>query len=443
MVEREALECARLGEIARRRAAFARLEQVAELERLGVAEQSGDRSTARLLQETWRLGPAEATRLVKEAADLCPRRSIVGEELPPRLPATSAAAAAGEIGDAHVAIIRKTMARLDRVDDLPPETWAGAEQTLAREARVLGPKGLQAAADRLLAHLDPDGEQPPDDDPGRDDELLIVRRKDGTVVYRGWMSDPVDGEAFLEVIDDLSTPTGPDDPRELGRRRADGLKDLVGDARSPHGIAADARRERADEEPDAELGDALIPSPRRAEESEQTAGRRASADRPGRALLTITIDHRWLCEALAGRGGYGLLDSGARVHPATVRRWACDAEIVPVVLGAKSEPLDVGRLQRTLTDAIRRALNLRDGGCAFPGCSRRPRRCHAHHIRHWRDHGPTEIDNLVLLCAFHHQLMHHGHWAVAVVDGRPWFTPPDWIDPDRRPRLGGRPRVPV
>ncbi|WP_373696249.1 HNH endonuclease signature motif containing protein [Actinomycetospora flava] len=190
----------------------------------------------------------------------------------------------------------------------------------------------------------------------------------------------------------------------------------------------------------------MIPAPRRPEPSGHPAGRTARAARPGRALLTITLDQRWLTDTLTTRGrhrGYGLLDSGAPVHPATLRRWACDADIVPIVLGPKSEPLDVGRLQRTVTDAIRRALNLRDGGCAFPDCTRRPRRCHAHHIRHWRDHGPTRIDNLVLLCSYHHQLLHHGHWTVTIRDGRPWFTPPHWIDPTRQPRLGGRPRIPV
>jgi len=139
----------------------------------------------------------------------------------------------------------------------------------------------------------------------------------------------------------------------------------------------------------------------------------------------------------------GALDSGAFADPATVRRWACDAEIVPMVLGARSEPLDVGRLSRTVTDAIRRALNLRDGGCAFPGCTRRPRRCHAHHIHHRIDGGATSLDNLVLLCVFHHQLLHHGHWTVTLVDGRPTSTPPPWVDPDRRSRPGGRPLVPL
>ncbi|MEJ2861598.1 HNH endonuclease signature motif containing protein [Actinomycetospora flava] len=463
-VERDALERARLGEIARRREAYARLEQVAELDRAQVAELSGDRCTRRLLETLWRIPATEAKRLVGEARDLCPRSSLAGEPLPPRLPATATVAAAGEVGPAHVAIIRTTMRRLDRVDSLAPDLWADAEQRLADEATRLGPKGLQAVADRVLAHLDPDGEEPPEEDAGRDDELWFVRRRNGMLLFRGRMSDPVDAEAFVETIDTLATPCGPDDQRELKLRRIEGLKELVNDATGPHGIATDTRRDpgetndptdptdpTADDAVDDAVDDTardaaedgLIPAPRRPEPSGRAPAR---AQRPGRALLTITLDQRWLTDTLTTHGrhrGYGLLDSDTPVHPATLRRWACDADIVPIVLGPKSEPLDVGRLQRTVTDAIRRALNLRDGGCAFPDCTRRPRRCHAHHIRHWRDHGPTRIDNLVLLCSYHHQLLHHDHWTVKILDGRPWFTPPDWIDPHRQPRLGGRPRVPT
>ncbi|WP_345378850.1 HNH endonuclease signature motif containing protein, partial [Actinomycetospora straminea] len=156
-------------------------------------------------------------------------------------------------------------------------------------------------------------------------------------------------------------------------------------------------------------------------------------------LVTITMDHRWLQAAT----GHATLDSGQRVAAATVRRWACDAEVVPVVLGSRSEPLDVGRATRTVPDALRRALNVRDGGCAHPGCDRRPRRCHAHHLHHWSNGGDTCLANLVLLCRYHHRLIHHGQWQVAIVDGRPWFTPPPWIDPDQRPRPGGRPHVPL
>ncbi|MDD7966851.1 HNH endonuclease signature motif containing protein [Actinomycetospora lemnae] len=455
---RQALERARAAELAHRRGYHERLERVAELERIDAAAETGDRGTERLVQELWRVAPAEATRLVREARDLCPRASLLGEELPPRLPCTATVAASGEIGPAHIAIIRTTMTRLDRVDDLPPSRWAEAEQTLAARATELGPRGLQAVADQLLAHLDPDGEEPPEEGLGRDDELLVVRRKDGAVVFRGRLSDPVDGEAFVEVIDTLAEPCGPDDEREQSLRRADALKDLVGDARRPRGIAADARdgvdggedladtaEDEVEHAADDEAQVALIPEPRRL----PIPGRapvgteRGGVARPGRALLTITMDHRWLCAALGEGGGGGTLDSGARVAAGTLRRWACDAEVVPLVLGTRSEPLDVGRAARTAPDAIRRALHLRDGGCAFPGCARRPRRCHAHHIHHWFDGGATALDNMVLLCRYHHQLLHRGRWTVAVRDGIPWFTPPDVIDPEQRPRPGGRPRVPL
>jgi len=117
-----------------------------------------------------------------------------------------------------------------------------------------------------------------------------VRRKNGTILYRGRMSDPVDGEAFLEVIDDLSAPSGPDDQRELKRRRAAGLKDLVEDARGPHGVAADARRDSATEPEDGTgVEDAWIPAPRRSDAGDQASRR---ADRPGRAPRDQVVSAR-------------------------------------------------------------------------------------------------------------------------------------------------------
>ncbi|WP_255361051.1 HNH endonuclease signature motif containing protein [Kutzneria sp. 744] len=70
---------------------------------------------------------------------------------------------------------------------------------------------------------------------------------------------------------------------------------------------------------------------------------------------------------------------------------------------------------------IRRALIIRDRGCAFPGCCRRPRQCHGHHVQHWAQGGRTSLDNLVLLCGEHHRLMHHGHWTVAIKNRMPVF----------------------
>jgi hypothetical protein len=129
-----------------------------------------------------------------------------------------------------------------------------------------------------------------------------------------------------------------------------------------------------------------------------------------------------------------VLETGTTLSAGRARVLACDATIIPTVLGSASEPLDIGRATRVVPPALRRALITRDAGCAFPGCRRPARWADAHHIRHWADGGPTALNNLVLLCNHHHDVIHHTHWEVAIVDGRPVFTPPAWLDPLRRPR---------
>ena len=109
-----------------------------------------------------------------------------------------------------------------------------------------------------------------------------------------------------------------------------------------------------------------------------------------------------------------------------VRRLACDADLIPVALGTRSEVLDVGRTHRLVTAPLWRALVCRDQHCAFPGCTRPPVMCHAHHITHWADRGETKLENLVLLCGQHHRVIHHTPWQVRINpdDGKPEFLPP-------------------
>jgi Domain of unknown function (DUF222)/HNH endonuclease len=145
-------------------------------------------------------------------------------------------------------------------------------------------------------------------------------------------------------------------------------------------------------------------------------------------LVTASLD------ALREQLQAALLDGIGVLDAASARRIACDCKVIPAVLGSDSEPLDIGRISYTAPIAIRRALILRDGGCAFPGCDRPHRWCHAHHVRHWADGGPTELGNLVLLCGRHHRLIHHSDWRCAIVNGRPEFYPPHYIDTQQRPR---------
>jgi HNH endonuclease len=98
---------------------------------------------------------------------------------------------------------------------------------------------------------------------------------------------------------------------------------------------------------------------------------------------------------------------------------------------APTQPLDVGRTTRVVQPAQRTALAVRDGGCVFPDCDRPLAWCEAHHLVHWLDGGPTDLDNLALLCRAHHRAVHEGGWQLQrQPDGRLTATPP----PPHRPR---------
>ncbi|MEU4242126.1 DUF222 domain-containing protein [Actinoplanes sp. NPDC026619] len=147
-------------------------------------------------------------------------------------------------------------------------------------------------------------------------------------------------------------------------------------------------------------------------------------------------------DGAAGSGGvvqrdssHGVLDNGALISPAEARVLACDARIIPAVLGTAGQVLDVGRARRLISGPIRRALILRDRGCSFPGCDRPPNWSEGHHVIPWADGGPTALTNACLLCRHHHRVIHQTGWQVRISpDGRPEFLPPATIDPQRRPR---------
>jgi len=106
------------------------------------------------------------------------------------------------------------------------------------------------------------------------------------------------------------------------------------------------------------------------------------------------------------------IEHGPHVCAETARRLACDSGLVTMTRDRSGNVLDVGRRRRTVPAAIRRALDVRDRGCRFPGCM--SRYCDAHHVTPWVDGGETKLDNLVLLCRHHHRRVHEGGWRVTL-----------------------------
>ena len=152
----------------------------------------------------------------------------------------------------------------------------------------------------------------------------------------------------------------------------------------------------------------------------------AAGGSPATVLLTMTLDQ------LETRTGLVTTAHGGATSVADALRIADEAQVVPVVID-NDGVLAFGQGRRVASVGQRLALTARDGGCCFPGCDAPPGWTQAHHVRGWVDGGTTDLDNLCLLCGYHHREFEKRGWTVAMKDGLPWWTPPPRIDPDQTP----------
>jgi len=226
----------------------------------------------------------------------------------------------------------------------------------------------------------------------RDQSLLYYTEADGSLVIRGRLPAEI-GALFVRALEaaedslpipkDVSAETSFDDRHHLRKRRVEALATLAESF--------------------------LAPGPR-----DLSGG--------DRNQIVVHVDAETLQHGHAGRCE---LEHGPSIASETARRLSCDASVVRIREDAKGEPLDVGRKTRTIPPAIRRALNARDKGCRFPGCSFK-RYVDGHHVHHWANGGETRLSNLVTLCRFHHRLVHEGQVTTQVLDdGGFRFTRPD------------------
>jgi hypothetical protein len=163
-----------------------------------------------------------------------------------------------------------------------------------------------------------------------------------------------------------------------------------------------------------------------------------SGTRAERYTVVLHVDDATLSED--GNGERSNLEDGTRASAETARRLSCDASVVRVRRngrGGGGPALDIEGKRRTVPLRLRRALEVRDRGCRFPGCG--SRFTDAHHIQHWADGGPTRLDNLVLLCRTHHRLLHEGGFRLEPDPahlGRPIFHDPRGVRiPEVPPRM--------
>ena len=361
------------------------MQKIAELDRRGAAGELGYKNLVHLLRHAVRWDLKTARQWAAHAGLLSGEITPTGSELDPELPVTAMAVAEGALSLDHVAVVAKVMR------ELPAE----AEAPVVDFAREHEPAAVRRFGEELAYRLYQNDPEPRDAEPAPPVNEHVMRWRNGRLKI--WADlDAVTGAKYEALIDPLAKPRpesadeGPD-PRSRAEREADAFAELVD------------LMLRADQLPEQ-----------------------------GGEPVTLTLTMRY--DDLVAQVGQAVLDNQERVPAEQVRQLACNAGIIPLVLGEKSQPMDIGRKTRSFPAGIRRMLVARDGGCAFPGCGRPPKHCDAHHVHHWADGGPTSVGNAVLLCRHHHTLIHHSQWTVRMVHGIPTFYPPAWLDPHRRPR---------
>ncbi|MFC5266707.1 DUF222 domain-containing protein [Kribbella qitaiheensis] len=421
-----------------------RLQVLAAYDATGHAASLGAGDTARLLAFRHRLDPgvikrdlalAKALRKYPAVADALPS---VNPDPEPDTDGTDADAGVGVVlSPAQAAAIVSELENVPKtvaVDDLTV-----AEEQLVALGRHFNPSELRKAARRARDLLDADGPAPEEDKAYAREELR-VRPADRGVRFSGYLANE-NAELFQALILEGSKPrktvTGELDPRGPDKRRADALTDVLNVASNAITTAAGP----VDTADPADLAGATLDSaetagpphggtPDAAGHATQTGtaatGAGAVAGYGPKAHITITIDLKDLTDA--GAHAVGTLVHGEGLSAGAIRRLACEAQIIPIVLGANSEPLDVAMAQRFVNRAMRRALNARDKGCVV--CKAPPIFCDAHHLISWIDHGPTALTNLVLLCRRHHIDTHHGHWHITLHGGTVTVARPAWADPN-------------
>jgi len=316
-------------------------------------------------------------------------RITVGEQLD-QLPLSSVALEEGGIGFGHLALLARTS---EAVSEGPRSLDEGRLLAKGLELTVTD---FRKACQRERHAADPDGFANDERETAEERQLTMSSFEDGGLFLKG-VFDPVGGAAIRNALEPLARKCGKDDGRPREQRLADALVELAGHA----------------------LDSGVIPD-------------RGSQ----RAHLQVTTS----LETLLGRVGAPAadLELSLPISSRCVERLACDCNVTRILLNADSMVIDVGRTERRIKGATRKALNHRDRHCRWPGCDRPASWSQGHHLKHWIDGGQSDLANLVLLCHRHHWMVHEGRWQIVKREGGGYLTIPPPYRVDQWARGPGR-----
>jgi hypothetical protein len=443
-----------------------------ELDTTGLAYRHGFPSAKKLLAATTNIAERTAATRISLGQRLRSSVSLSGTPNPSFFPVVESAFFAGHVGVDTAATICRTLSEVvtrtgwsDATDQAERHLVAAAVATVGsadddgitdvdafqRIPRRYTVEEIARLAIRIREHLDPDGAEP------RDAVKQSMRgfshpKVGADGIARGrYALPPLQLGVFLAAVDSILSPRTPDhaepgtDSSSL-TTGSTGSADTVGTAGTTGIGGADSAGQNL------QLDEHAVIDPRTAEQKLldavmtliEMAAASPAASRLNGSAPTVNV-HVTLDDLESGRG-VGWIDGSTEPIPiSTINQLQCDGDTIATLFGRHGEVLHHGKTQRLATRRQRRALAARDGGCVIPGCTVPPSRCQAHHVTPWVNEtyppGRTDIDNLALLCPFHHSTIHTSAWQLVMRNGKPHVTPPSWQDGRRTPRPAGHQRT--
>lgn len=428
----------------------------------------GCRNTAEFLRLRLRISIREARRRLTLAQQTLPGTTLTGAPTPPPHEhlATTLAPADPSTGrpattdtpprtitapavSSHAATI--ITATLDRLQHhTTPETLHGIEHHLAHAATTADPDILARLAQRLTETIDADGTEPTEEALRHTQGAFIRKPRHG--LHRVEIFATTDQyEHLLTAMNIATNPRTTTPNTSSNRGNTDGaVTSASTTATSPSdGTGTGDGNAVETAYPDLTHEKNLPDLERRTRPQQQLDGiitavktalitTQLPTTGGNRPQIIATINHHDLFPAPTPATPHtpaaGTFAFTGPVAATTLRKIACDADIIPALLGTNSEILDLGRKTRLFTPAQRLALTARDQGCTFPNCTIPAPWCEAHHITYWSHGGHTNTTNGTLLCTHHHHLIHKEHWTITTTGGIPAFIPPPHIDPTQTPQ---------
>ncbi len=326
-----------------------------------------------------------------------------------RMPIVKSAFASGVLAESSLRLLAEAWS--ESVADV----FARDEEMLCGWATSMPHADFKLVLDTWRMHADPDREASTAQEQFDKRALHLAKLMDGVGVIDGVL-DP-EGLALLREAIRLYSQPADGETRSAAQRRADALVTIARIAIENHQPVAGKKRRKPKVVATIAYDD--LTSKWHAEQNPDTT----TPDDTAAADDGTGADDSDVCESgdeATPRPVGGSLDTDTDrtiVSSDTVRRMACDCNIHRYITNPLGTVIDYGRTQRVVSDSLFDTLIIRDHGCRWPGCNIPAGGCDAHHAQHWLDLGETEPDNLVLLCWFHHHLLHEQHWSIEPLGG--------------------------